>query len=110
MGVKLYVGNLPYSSTDEELRALFSQAGTVSSVMIMTDRATGRSRGFAFVEMSTQEEAEEAVKRFHEANFGGRDLRVNFARPRQERNFGGMGYDEGRRGRRGSRDRRRRPY
>lgn len=85
MDVKLYVGNLPFSATEEELRTLFAQAGTVASVALITDRDTGRSRGFAFVEMSTQAEAEEAIKLLNNHNLGGRDLTVNIARPREER-------------------------
>ncbi len=85
MDVKLYVGNLPYSATEAELRALFEKAGTVASVSIMTDRNTGRSRGFAFVEMSSQAEAEEAIKLLNDADMDGRALKVNVARPREER-------------------------
>jgi RNA recognition motif-containing protein len=85
MDVKLYVGNLPYSATEAELRALFEQAGTVASVSIMTDRNTGRSRGFAFVEMSSQAEAEEAIKLLNDTDMDGRALKVNVARPREAR-------------------------
>lgn len=85
MDVKLYVGNLPYSATDAELRELFEQAGTVTSVNIMKDRNTGRSRGFAFVEMSSQAEAEEAIKLLNDTEMNGRALKVNIARPREER-------------------------
>ncbi|MFQ5407531.1 MAG: RNA recognition motif domain-containing protein [Anaerolineales bacterium] len=94
MDVRLYVGNLPYSATEDELRELFAQAGTVNSVALIMDRDTGRSRGFAFVEMGTQAEAEEAIKKFDNFNLGGRDMRVNIARPREDR--GGRGG--GRRG------------
>ena len=84
MGRRLYVGNLPYKTTDEELNALFSQAGAVESVRVMRDMATGRARGFAFVEMSTEEEARKAIQDFHEYELGGRGLTVNEARPRTE--------------------------
>ncbi len=85
MNVKLYVGNVPYTATEEELHAHFAQAGTVVSAIIVMDRYTGRSRGFGFVEMSTQEEAENAIKMLDNSSMGGRDLKVNFARPREER-------------------------
>ncbi len=85
MDVKLYVGNLPYSATEAELRELFERAGTVVSVKIMTDRDTGRSRGFAFVEMGSQAEAEEAISLLNDSDMGGRSLKVNIARPREER-------------------------
>lgn len=100
MQLKLYVGNLPYSATEEELRMLFEQAGTVTSVNIVTDRHSGRSRGFGFVEMSTQAEAEEAIKLLNSASMGGRELRVNLAKPREERGgdrYGGRGRGGGRR-------------
>ena len=97
MDTKLYVGNLSFSTTEDELRTLFAQAGTVNSVAIITDRDTGRSRGFGFVEMSTQAEAEVATKKFDQMDLGGRDLRVNIARPREDR--GSRGGDRGGRGR-----------
>ncbi len=102
MDVKLYVGNLSYTSTEDDLRLLFSQAGTVMSVALIKDRDTGRSRGFAFVEMSTQAEAEQAIKMFNNFNLDNRDLTVNIARPRQDRGPRGGG---GRRHRRGGRRR-----
>ncbi len=92
---RCYVGNLPFSTTAEELDALFSQAGTVNDATVMTDRDTGRSRGFGFVEMGSADEANEAVRRFNGYNHGGRDLKVNIARPRENRgggNRGGGGY------------------
>jgi RNA recognition motif-containing protein len=89
METKLYVGNLSYNTTDEDLRELFAQAGTVKSVTVMRDRDTGRSRGFAFVEMETNEEATEAISMFNEREFQDRSLTVNIARPREERSGGG---------------------
>ena len=91
MATRLFVGNLTYNSTDNDLQDYFSQAGTVVSVDIMQDRATGRSRGFAFVEMSSQAEADKAVEMFHQKDFQGRALTVNEARPREERAGGGDG-------------------
>lgn len=93
MESKLYVGNLPYSATEEELSALFGQAGTVTSVAVIKDRETGRSKGFAFVEMSTAEEAQEAIRKLTGHMLGGRDLRVSIARPKEEggRSFGNRG-------------------
>ena len=85
MPTRLFVGNLTYNSTENDLQDLFSQAGTVVSVDIMQDRATGRSRGFAFVEMSSQAEATKAVEMFHQKDFQGRNLTVNEARPREDR-------------------------
>ena len=91
METKLYVGNLSYSTTEDELRALFTQAGTVSSVALIKDRETGRSKGFAFVEMSSQSEAEQAIKQLHGTDFNERPLTVNIARPREERPAGSSG-------------------
>ena len=95
MEVRLYVGNLPYSATEDELRALFAQAGTVASVALIKDRDTGQSKGFAFVEMSTQAEAQKAISQFNAQNFKDRALTVNIARPREERSGGGGGYGRG---------------
>ncbi|RJP47836.1 MAG: RNA-binding protein [Anaerolineaceae bacterium] len=92
MESKLYVGNLPYSATEEELTALFGQAGTVTSVAVIKDRETGRSKGFAFIEMSTAEEAQKAISMLTGHMLGGRDLRVSIARPREEGGGGGGGY------------------
>ena len=86
MDNKLYVGNLPFSTTEEELRSMFAQAGTVVSVSLIKDRDTGRSRGFAFVELSTQAEAEKAVSLFNNTPLDNRTLKVNLARPREDRN------------------------
>jgi RNA recognition motif-containing protein len=91
MGRRLYVGNLPYSTTDQDLTTLFSQVGTVENVRVMRDMATGRARGFAFVEMSTDEEAQRAIGEFHEYRLEGRALVVNEARPKPEGGFGGGG-------------------
>lgn len=85
MTKKLYVGNLPYSATEEEIRALFEQAGEITSVTVITDRETGRSKGFGFVEMSSDEDAEEAIKRFNGYAMSKRPLTVSEARPREER-------------------------
>ena len=98
MDNKLYVGNLSYSTTEEDLRTLFSQAGTVTSVSLIKDRDTGRSKGFAFVEMASQSEAEQAIKLFDGTSFGNRDIKVNIARPREDRSTGGGGYGRGRQG------------
>ena len=93
MGRKLYVGNFPYEVGETELQDLFAKAGTVESVKVMRDMATGRARGFAFVEMATDEDAQKAIDKLHNASFGGRNLTVNEARPRPERSggFGGGG-------------------
>jgi RNA recognition motif-containing protein len=85
MEAKLYVGNLPYSTTEDDLRSLFAQAGTVKSVTLITDRDSGRSKGFGFVEMETEEEAQQAISMFHGSQLNDRALTVNVARPREER-------------------------
>ena len=82
---KLFVGNMPYNANEEALKELFSQAGTVESVSIIIDRNSGRSKGFGFVEMSTEEEAKKAIEMLNEKDFEGRSLVVNIARPRKER-------------------------
>ena len=84
MGRRLYVGNLPYSTGEAELQELFSKAGNVESVRVMRDAATGRARGFAFVEMSTDEEAQKAASEFNQFQMGGRALTVNEARPNRK--------------------------
>ncbi len=92
MAQKLYVGNLPYNVNDDALKDYFAQAGTVQSAMIITDKMSGRSKGFGFVEMSSEEEAKSAIDMFNGKEFEGRTLTVNEARPREERprgNFGG---------------------
>ena len=106
MATRLFVGNLTYNSTENDLQDYFSQAGTVVSVDIMQDRATGRSRGFAFVEMGSQAEADKAVEMFHQKDFQGRTLTVNEARPREERGGGGGGGGRDRRDGGGYRSRR----
>lgn len=88
---KLYVGNLPFASTAQDLEALFGEVGTVSVVEIIFDKFTGRSRGFAFVTMANAEEAQKAVEKFHGHQLEGRALAVNIARPREERPPGGGG-------------------
>jgi len=95
MGRKLYVGNLPYEVGEADLQALFAQAGSVESVMVMRDQMTGRARGFAFVEMSTDEEAQKAVNDLNAKDFGGRNLTVNEARPKPARSGGFGGGDFG---------------
>ena len=91
MGRRLYVGNLPYTTGEAELQELFSRAGTVESVRVMRDAATGRARGFAFVEMATDEEAQKAASELNQFQMGGRALTVNEARPKPEGGFGGGG-------------------
>src|SRR5256885_14330384 len=100
MGRKLFVGNFPYETGEAELQELFARAGTVESVKVMRDMATGRARGFAFVEMASDDDAQKAIDKFHNFEFGGRNLTVNEARPRPERSggFGGGGYGGGRDG------------
>jgi RNA recognition motif-containing protein len=90
MSRKLYVGNLPYETSETDLQSLFEQAGAVESVRVMRDNATGRARGFAFVEMASDGEAQTAIQQLHEQQFGGRTLTVNEARP-QEARSGGYG-------------------
>jgi RNA recognition motif-containing protein len=100
MGNKLYVGSLPYSTTEQQLTELFSQHGTVQSAKVIMDRFTGQSRGFAFVEMATSEEAQKAIAALHGTELGGRTLVVNEARPQEKRSFGGgVGAGGGDRGR-----------
>jgi len=99
MGTKLYVGNLSFRTTSEELRDAFAAVGTVESASVIEDRDTGRSRGFAFVEMATPEEAAAAIEQFNGKDFGGRNLTVNEAKPRADRGGGGRGnYGGGGRG------------
>ncbi len=91
MSTKLYVGNLAFQTTSEDLQELFAQAGTVASASVVEDRMTGRSRGFAFVEMSTPEEAAAAIEQMNGREVGGRALKVNEAKPRENRGGGGGG-------------------
>jgi len=96
MAMKLYVGNLSFQTSSEDLQQLFSQAGTVESASVVEDRDTGRSRGFGFVEMATKEEGEKAIEQFNGTDLAGRNLTVNEARPREDR--GGRGGGGGGRG------------
>ncbi len=91
MEKRLYVGNLAYATTEDDLRTLFAQAGTVQTVDIIKDRDSGRSKGFGFVEMSSQAEAQKAVSMFNAYRLADRELTVNIARPREERPMGGGG-------------------
>ena len=95
MSSKLYVGNLPYETNEADLEALFAEAGTVESVNVMRDRDTGRARGFAFVEMANEKDAQNAIQQLNERPFGGRTLTVNEARPQQPRSGGGGGFRGG---------------
>jgi RNA recognition motif-containing protein len=100
MGNRLYVGNLPYSTTDQELSELFSRVGPVESVRVMRDMATGRARGFAFVQMATDDDAQKAISEFHQFDLQGRPLVVNEARPKPDfgsnrGGYGGGDYDGG---------------
>ena len=107
MDLKLYVGNLSYATSEDDLRALFAQAGAVASVALIKDRDTNRSKGFAFVEMSNQAEAQKAISMFNSYTLHDRNLTVNLARPREERGGRGFGGRQGgwyhKRGRGGSR-------
>jgi RNA recognition motif-containing protein len=91
MEVKLYVGNLAFSTTEEEIKALFAQAGTVVDAALIKDRDTGSSKGFAFVTMSSQQEADNAIKMFNGYSLANRELKVNPARPKEESGFGNRG-------------------
>jgi cold-inducible RNA-binding protein len=95
MTTKLYVGNLAFETSSDELKTLFAQAGTVESVSLIEDRETGRSRGFGFVEMSTKEEGAAAIQQFNGKDMGGRALNVNEAKPREDRGGGGGGRNGG---------------
>jgi cold-inducible RNA-binding protein len=95
--VRVYVGNLPFNTSGEELRALFDEFGQVESATIVTDRETGRSRGFGFVEMGNDDDARRAIEQLNSSDLGGRTLVVNEARPREQRGGGGGGGG-GRRG------------
>ena len=101
MSMKLYVGNLSFQTSSEDLQQLFSQAGTVESASVVEDRDTGRSRGFGFVEMSSKEEGEAAIQQFNGKDLNGRNLTVNEARPRENRGGGGGGGRGGYGGNRG---------
>ena len=98
MGTKLYIGNLSFNTTENELQELFSQAGTVQEVTLMQDKFTGKSRGFAFVTMGSEEDAQNAISKFNGQTIEGRPLTVNEARPREPRppgGGGGRGYGSG---------------
>jgi RNA recognition motif-containing protein len=95
MSKKLYVGNLAFQTTSQDLQELFAQAGTVESASVIEDRDTGQSKGFAFVEMSTDEEAASAIEQFNGKELAGRMLKVNEARPRENRGGGGRGFGGG---------------
>ncbi len=95
MGKKLFVGNVPYNITEDELKTAFSEAGEVESVAIITDKMTGRPRGFVFVEMATEEGAQKAVEMMNGKEVAGRALNVNEARPREDRGQGGGGFRGG---------------
>lgn len=90
MGTKLYVGNMSYSTTEEQIRTLFTKAGEVAEIALITDRDTGRPKGFGFVTMATEDGAKEAIKQFNGQTLDNRALTVNEARPREERS-GGFG-------------------
>ena len=98
MSRKLYVGNIPFETNENDLQELFAEAGAVESVNVVRDRETGRARGFAFVEMATDEAAQAAVSQLHDRSFGGRRLTVNEARPQTPRSGGGGGGGYGRGG------------
>lgn len=91
MESKLYVGNLSYNTTENELRDLFAQSGEISEINVITDRFTGQPKGFAFVQMVNQVDAEKAIRMFNDQELDGRRLTVNIARPREERTGGGGG-------------------
>ncbi|MFH1611990.1 MAG: RNA-binding protein [bacterium] len=93
MNKKLYVGNLPYTITEDDLKEMFSQAGSVDSAIIINDKMSGRSKGFGFVEMATDEDAEKAIEMFDKKEYEGRNLTVNEARPMKERPQGGYNRD-----------------
>jgi RNA recognition motif-containing protein len=98
MSTKLYVGNLAFQTTSQEIQELFAQAGTVQSASVVEDRETGRSRGFAFVEMSSQDEANAAIELLNGKEVSGRALKVNEAKPRENRGGGGRGFSNNRGG------------
>ena len=98
MGKKIYVGNLPYSSNDQSLETLFSKFGTVESAKVILDRDSGRSKGFGFIEMSTDEEAQAAIEQLNEKEVDGRNIKVNEAKPQDKDSNRGGGFNRGGRG------------
>ena len=96
MARKLYVGNLPYETAESDLQELFASAGTVETVNVMKDMATGRGRGFGFVEMASDEDAQNAIRQLNDFQYGGRNLTVNEARPKTASAGGGFGGGNGR--------------
>jgi len=96
MSMKIYVGNLSFQTSSSDLNELFGQAGTVESASVIEDRETGRSRGFGFVEMSSQEEGRQAIQQFNGKEVNGRNLNVNEAKPREDRGNRGGGRSNGR--------------
>jgi|SRR5207253_931766 len=98
MSMKLYVGNLAFQTSSNDLQQLFAQAGTVESASVVEDRMTGRSRGFGFVEMSSKEEGEAAIQQFNGKEVAGRSLKVNEAKPRENRGDGSRGFGINRNG------------
>ena len=97
MESKLYVGNMSYSTTEDELRTMFSEVGTINDLVIIMDKFSGRPKGFGFVTMSTEAEAEAAIAKYNGQQVGGRELKVNKARPREDRGNRGGGYNNNRR-------------
>jgi RNA recognition motif-containing protein len=89
MATKLYIGNLSYNSTEQDLRDMFSQAGEINEIAVISDRSTGQSKGFAFVTMATEQGSQEAISRFNGQSLNDREIVVNEARPREERSGGG---------------------
>lgn len=95
MEAKLYVGNMSYNTTEDELRKMFSEAGTIQDLVIIMDKFSGRPKGFGFVTMSSDAEADKAIEMFDGKEVGGRELKVNKARPREDRGGGGGGGNRG---------------
>lgn len=95
MGKKIYVGNLPFNTTSDALQEMFAQFGNVDSSKIVTDRESGRSKGFGFVEMTSEEEADSAISKLNGSDFGGRPLTVNEARPMEKREGGQRNFNRG---------------
>jgi len=98
MDKKLYIGNLPYSVTDQDLKTLFEKSGSVTSAVVITDRNSGRSKGFGFVEMSSESEVEDAIQQFNGYEWDGREIKVSIAKPREERDRRRPGRGKGMQG------------